>query len=132
MANMTNYLEKKLLDHAMGKAAYTMPAAIYLGLFTSATDEAGGGTEVSGGDYERIELTSILSATDSVSGTSANLSAISFGPATADWGMITHVGVFDAATGGNMLFHGEAPEGKLIPSGDSAQFGAGSFSIEFR
>ncbi|WP_099866072.1 phage tail fiber protein [Pararhizobium haloflavum] len=132
MANMTNYLEKKLLDHTLGKAAFAMPATVYLALFTSDPGEVGSAAgEVTEGGYARQAITGAMSAADATSGTSTNTAAISFGPATEDWGMISHVGVFDAETGGNMLLYGEMPAAKLINSGDSGQFGASQFSTSF-
>ncbi|WP_019998860.1 phage tail fiber protein [Aureimonas ureilytica] len=134
MSAMTNYLEKKLLDHTLGKAAYTMPATVYLALFTADPGEAGStAAEItaSSSGYARQAITSIMSAADASSGTSSNGQAITFGPATIDWGTITHVAVMDAATGGNALLVGAAATGRTIQSGDSYQIAAGSFSAVF-
>ena len=51
--SFTNFLETELLDHVFGGNAYTSPGTVYVGLFTAAPGEAGGGTEVSGGSYVR-------------------------------------------------------------------------------
>ncbi len=104
MSKMSDYLEKKLLDHVLTNAPYTPPASVYLALFISVPTDAGTGTEVTGGDYARQKIT--FGTATSPSGTSKNIAAINFPVATANWGTVTHVGIYDAATAGNLLFHG--------------------------
>lgn len=132
MTSMTNYLEKKLLDHTLGKAAYTMPAAVYVALFKADPGEAGStSNEVGSGiGYTRQELTSRVSAADATAGTAQNTAAITFGPATNDWGTITHAGIMDAATGGNMLFYAPLAEPKTFATGDSTQYAAGGLTFQ--
>lgn len=102
MSALTNFAENKLLDHLLGVAEYPMPTSLYVGLFTAAPGEGGGGTEVSGGGYARVRLT----ASPASSGSASNASTLTFPRATANWGIVTHVGVFDAQTGGNLLVYG--------------------------
>lgn len=102
MGYLSDFLEGELLDHLLGTAAWSAPAAVYVGLFTAAPGEAGGGTEVSGGDYAREEV-----AFDAASGGLALSTALeTFGPSTAAWGTVTHWGLFDALTAGNLLVYG--------------------------
>ncbi|WP_058599010.1 phage tail fiber protein [Aureimonas ureilytica] len=132
MSAMTNYLEKKLLDHVIGKTAYPMPNPVYLALFTADPGEAGSLTaEVSAGGYARQAITDKLSQADASAGTTSNTGAVTFGPASADWGTITHVGVMDAANGGNMLLYGALAVSKVINSGDSLQYAVGQLTITF-
>lgn len=132
MAQMTNYLENELYDHVFRNAAYTSPAAIYLALFTTATGEAGGGTEVSGGGYARQAIT-MGAPTD---GAGSNSAPIVFGPASASWGTVTHFAVFDASVGGNMLLYGELtttpPGGKLVEESDTMTFATGDLDLAFQ
>jgi hypothetical protein len=101
MAQMSDYLEEKLYNHVFRGAAYTAPSAIYMGLFLSDPKEDASGAEVSGGGYARQQIT----MTAPVDGEGKNQNDIIFPIALTDWGTITHVAIFDALTGGNMLVY---------------------------
>ncbi len=124
MSALSDYLENALLDHALGTSAYTMPT-VYVALYTSAPGDAGGGTEVSGGSYARQQVTFGAAS----GGSASNASDIRFPTATADWGTVTHVGLHDAASGGNLLWHGALSASKTINNGDTASFPAGSLVV---
>ena len=102
MAGFSDYLEDKVLDHVFGGTAYTAPSTLYVALYTAAPSDTGGGTEVSGGSYARKSMPDMT-----VSGTSpttaTNGAAVEFVTATGSWGTVSHVGVFDALTSGNLL-----------------------------
>jgi hypothetical protein len=103
----SDFLELELLDHVLGNAAYTAPANIHVALFTVAPTDAGGGTEVTGGSYARVQVTN--NATNfpaAAAGLKQNGTAINFAQATADWGTVVAFGLFDAATSGNLLYWG--------------------------
>ena len=121
MSAASDYLENKLLDHSLATTAFTAPSGVYVGLFTSDPTDAGTGTEVSGGSYARKAATFAAA-----SGGSASTNAtITFDTATANWGTITHIGLWDASTGGNLLFHGAVTTSKTIESGDTFQITSG-------
>jgi len=122
--SFSNYLETKVLDHVFGATAYTAPATLYVGLYTATPNDAGGGTEVSGTAYER------QSAAFTTSGdTTSNTAAIEFPTAGSNWGTVTHVGVFDASTSGNLLVYGTLATSKLVESGDVFRIPAGDLDI---
>jgi len=73
----------------------------------------------------------VMDPTGATDGHSANNAAITFGPASATWGTITHIGIFDASSTGNMLFHGALETSKTIASGDSMQVATGELDITF-
>lgn len=133
MAAVSDYLEVALLNHIFGNTTFTRPANIYIALFTAAPSDSGGGTEVSGGSYARQAVpTGASSGWATASGTGGateNSGAITFPTATANWGTITHVGLFDASTAGNLLFHGALTASKQIDTGDVFQFAAGALDI---
>lgn len=131
MASLTDYAEKKLLDHLLGTASFTQPT-VYVALFTAAPDDTGGGTEVSGGSYARQGGLSFDAATGSGAGSSTadNSNAITFPQATAGWGTVTHFALFDAASGGNMLAWGALSSNKTVQSGDTPEFSAGSLTVK--
>jgi len=122
--SFSNYLETELLDHVFTNSAYTAPSTLYLALFTSAPGEAGGGTEVSGSGYLR------QTAAFTVSGNEAtNSASIEFPTATGSYGTVTHVGVFDASTSGNLLCYAALSTSKAIESGDVFRVPAGDLDI---
>jgi hypothetical protein len=126
--SFTNYLEDAVLDHVFGGNAYSAPSTLYVGLFTAAPSDTGGGTEVSGGGYARQTATFTVSGTDPTEAT--NSAAIDYPTATADLGTITHVGVFDALTSGNLLAYAAVSTSKTINTGDVLRIPAGDLDIQ--
>ena len=120
MAELTDYAENQILNLMRG-VAWTAFAA-YVALFTTATTDAGGGTEVSGGGYAR-QLVG-LSAASGAGGSTSNAADITFPTATADWGTVTHVAIMDAATLGNMIMHSPLDASKTIAAGDTFKINA--------
>lgn len=122
--SFSNYLETELLDHVFTNSAYTAPSTLYLALFTGAPGEAGGGTEVSGSAYAR------QTAAFTVSGnTATNSASIEFPTATGSYGTVSHVGVFDASSSGNLLCYAALSASKAIESGDVFRVPAGDLDI---
>lgn len=103
MGSKATYLKNKLIDHYMGQTAFTQPTP-YLGLYTGAPTDAGGGTEVSGGSYARIDVSGFFGS--ATGGASANTSDVEFAQATAAWGTVKAFGVFDNSVGGNLMLWG--------------------------
>jgi hypothetical protein len=125
MAEFTDYMENKIIDHMLRNQSYTPPSTVYVGLFTSAPSDAGGGTEVSGGAYARQAVT--LAAASG--GASENSADITFPTATADWGTVTHLALFDALTGGNMLMWTPLDDSKTVNNGDTFKINAGALDV---
>ncbi len=101
MTDLSDYLENKLLDHLTGRLAYTKPTSVFMALFTVPPGEAGAGTEATGAGYARKAVTWGAAA----AGVIANSAAVSFTPTGGNYGTISGIAVFDAVTGGNMLFY---------------------------
>ena len=125
MAEFTNYLENKLLDHVLRNVTYTSPTTAYVGLFTDAPDDTGAGTEVSGGSYARVSV-SVTTASAGAVTSSAN---VTFPQATGSGGTISHLAIFDALTSGNMLMYTELTTSKVIGNGDIFQISSGNLSV---
>jgi hypothetical protein len=127
MANISTYLADKLLDHANGKTSYTMPT-VYVGLYTTnPTMPAGtGGTEVSGGSYARVALGTNIGA--AASGSATTTGALTWTQASANWGTVTGVGLFDASTAGNLLAAGPLSANEVVNSGDTFSFPIGNLT----
>lgn len=122
--SFSNYLENKVLDHVFGGVAYTAPATLYVGLFTSSPGETGSGTEVSGGSYARQTIAFTVTGNQA-----SNTAAVEFPTATASWGTITFAAIYDALSGGNLLAYGALTTSKTIDNGDVFRIPAGDFDI---
>ena len=127
MAEISDYYENQIIDHMLRAVAFTPPATVYVALFTAAPTDAGGGTEVSGGAYARQAVT--LSAASA--GATSNSADITFPAATANWGTVVALGLFDALTVGNLLMWTNLDVSKAVNSGDTAKFNTGDLDITF-
>jgi len=125
MTTLSNYLENEILDHILGTGAFTMPASVWVALFTTNPTDADTGTELSGAGYARQPITFEAA----VAGAAGNDALVEFGPATASWGTITHIGIYDAVTGGNLLLHGTLAVPRVVGDTDKAIFVAGTLTI---
>jgi hypothetical protein len=122
--SFSNFLETEILDHVFAGAAYTAPSTIYVALYTAAPGEAGGGTELSGSGYARQTV-----AFSTSGDTTSNSAAVEFPTATGTWGSVTHVGVFDASTSGNLMAYATLSSAKTIDSGDVFRIPTGDLDI---
>ena len=125
MSAMSDYLENKILDHVLGTTAYTAPTTVYVGLATASFADDNSGTELTGNNYSRVAAAFDAAA----SGTTDNTSAIEFAAATGSWGTVSHFGIFDSSSGGNLLIHGAFTTGKAIASGDVLKISTGDLDI---
>lgn len=125
MAALSNYLENALINATLRNTAYSSPAVVYVGLFTTDPTDAGTGTEVTGGSYGRKAITFGAPS----NGVSVNSAAVEFDQATANWGTVTHFGILDAATSGNLLYHGALTASKVIDDGDVFKFATSAVSV---
>lgn len=129
MSSFTDYTENLVLNWLFTTNSATRPTAWYVGLFTAAPSDTGGGTEITGNGYSRT-----ATGTMSVSGTSptncTNSAAIEFSAAYGgDWGTITHVAIFDASSSGNMLGWAALTTSRTINDGDILRIPAGDLDI---
>jgi len=122
---MSDYLENEILDHILGTGAYTMPSAVYVGLSTGSFGDDNSGTELTGNNYARVAATFSAAA----SGTTSNSAAVEFAAATGSWGSVSHFGIFDASSAGNLLIHGAFTTAKTIESGDILKISTGDLDI---
>ena len=94
-------------------------------MYTSDPTDAGSGTEVSGGSYARTAVT-FGAPSD---GVSTNSAAVEFPQATGSWGTVAYIGILDASTSGNLLYHTALDASKTIASGDVFRIATGSLSV---
>jgi hypothetical protein len=127
MAALSDYAEKLLLDWSMTTGAATRPTAWYVALYTAAPSDSGGGTQVSTGGYARQSVT--FAAATSPGGTTSNTNTVSFTATGANYGTVTHIGIFDALTAGNLLWHGAMTASKTVNDGDTLEFSIGNIDL---
>jgi len=127
MSEMSDYLENALLNVTLRGVAFTAVSTPYVALFTSDPTDAGSGTQVSGGSYARTAVT--FSAPSGTSGTITNSADVTFPTCTASWGTITHIGIYDALTAGNLLYYTPLDTSKTIDSGDIFKISTGNLSV---
>jgi len=127
--NMTNSVENAVLNCYFNQTNITAPTAIWIGLFTAAPSDTGGGTEVSKADYDRVDITASF-PTASGTGTLSNNADIAFVEAEDDWGVVTHIGIFTASTSGTLLWWGILTDPKTINTGDTFKILSGDLDIE--
>ena len=125
MAEMSNYLENALINATLRNTSYTSPTTVYVALYTSDPTDADTGTEVSGGSYSRVAVT-FGAPSNGVSTNSAN---VEFAAATASWGTIGWIGLRDASSGGNLLYHTPLTTSKAIDTGDIFRITTGNLSV---
>lgn len=127
---MSNYLEEKVLNAVLRGQAFPSIPKVYAALFTTNPGEDGStGTEVSGGGYSRKEVTFAAPTQVLDIATCTNSLEVDFGVATTNWGYITHSALYDASTGGNMLYHGALETPKTIETADSLRYAVGKLKV---
>lgn len=136
-ASLTDYVENKIVDDIFRTTSWTKPTNVYVGLLTAACSDSTAGTEVSGGSYARVTVAkgdaswkgthgSATGDSSGTNGTISNAAAVTFPAPTASWGTITHFGVYDASTAGNLLICSALTTSKTVNNGDAAP----SFAID--
>ena len=127
----SDYLENRIIDHLLRSTAFPKLAAVYVGLLTAAPTDSGGGTEVVGGSYARVAVPSADASWRATqggnsgpsvgdTGITSNAITIVFPAPTANWGDIRWFGLFDAATGGNLLIWDVLTVTRIVNIGDPA------------
>lgn len=124
--SFTDYLEDKILKHVFTNVAYTSPTTLYVGLFTTAPTDVGGGTEITGMGYARKSAAFTVSGTGTLA---TNSAAIEFDPAAGTWGTIVAIAIFDAITTGNMIAFADLTTSKTIASGDVLRIPTGDLDV---
>jgi len=128
MSSFTDYTENLVLNWLLTTNSATRPTAWYVGLFTTAPSDTGGGTEVSGNGYAR-KATGTMTITGTAT-TATNAAAIEFAAASGgNWGTLTHAAIFDALTTGNMLAWAPLTTSRTINDGDVFRVPASSLTV---
>lgn len=134
MGSFSNTTENKVLDHIVGKTAFTLPTTVAITLATADPTDAGTGAshnEVANANGYARKDTVGADWNAAAAGAIDNANALAFPEATGSWGTVTHFTGCDSATygAGDMLWHGSISPTKLIQNGDTPQFAAGDLDI---
>ncbi len=125
MSEISNYLENALINVTLRGTSFTAISTPYVALFTSDPTDAGTGTEVSGGSYARQSVT--MGAPSN--GASINSADVTFPTCTSSWGTVGWIGIYDALTSGNLLYHTPLDVAKVIDVGDVFKISSGNLSV---
>lgn len=139
MSAASNYLEESVLNHvltnvATSGAAYTAPSAVYVSLHTgSPGEDNSGANEIPTGATYNYQRESATFGSTSTVGNTVSISTnatITFNQAASSYPAdVTHIGLYDASTGGNLLFYGALSTQKTVTTGDIFQINSGSLTI---
>ena len=131
----SDYLENALVNAVLRGQQYTSPSALYLALFTAdPTDANITANEIASGTwYARVDMTlggTINSAfTAPANGVTSNAKVLTFQPVTGAQVTVTNFAIYDASTGGNMLYHSALTTPKTLLIDDVLSFAIGSIQI---
>jgi len=126
MAEMSDYLETKILDYVLRDTADWAPATVYLALHTGdptdVTDPTALGNEV---DVARqaIEFDAAHATTGVTQNT--NIETFTSMPAVT----VSHIGIWDHVSAGNLLFYTAVDASKAVGSGDTITVAAGAITV---
>lgn len=132
MAALSDFIEAAILNHFFRNTDVGVPPAnVYIALSTAATTDAGGTTEPVGNGYVRKTVSTTGSfGAPGAAGSISNLAELAFAAAAGGtWGTITHVAIMDAATAGNMLYHGALAASRTVNDGDVFRFAIGALTL---
>lgn len=142
-AALTDYAENKLVDALLRGQSLGAPATGYVALYTVCPTDSTAGTEVTGGSYARVAITSSLAnwagtqgagttvASTGTNGTTSNNIVLTYSAPTANWGVVTCWGILDAPTAGNLWIYSALTVNKTINNGDAApSFAAGAATFQ--
>ena len=125
--DFSNYLANATINATTRGVPYAPPVKVWVALYTSDPTKDDTGFEVSGsgGTYAREELKLGMP----FDGVSNNDNLMQWNTATTDWGLITHITIHDAETGGNMLYFTPLEVSKNIEIGDQFQITIGNLKL---
>lgn len=132
MTAFSTYLENSLVNHVLRNTAYTPPAALYVGLFTSTATlaelEAGTLTNevAAGGNAYARQPVTFAAPVDGATSNSAALTWTNMPSVT-----VGYLAVLDALTAGNVLIYGALGAPKVVNAGDPFSIAIGDLDIIF-
>lgn len=115
MSGFSTHLAHALMNHVFRGTAYTAPASTYLALATAdLTDDNLTANEIDSATHTWYARQEITSWTAPSAGVSSNSNQIQFTPVSGTSITISHWGIYDAATSGNLLASGALNDSKTL------------------
>lgn len=124
---MSDYLEAALINATLRNTTYTSPTTVYVSLHTADPTDADAAGEVSGDGYARQACA--FDAPGATDGLTQNTALESFTAAGGDWGTITHFGIYDAVSGGNLLYYTALDASRVVTDGDTLEIAIGALTV---
>lgn len=129
MSALSDYAEQAILNHLLRNDPLTSPTTVYLALYTTNPTDDGSGSEVADSGYAREAVTFGAPSTSDGGYLVANDGTVEFG-AVADGSItISHFGIFDASTAGNLLVHGAFTTSRTLETDDIPTVAAGAVTV---
>ena len=142
-ASLTDFAENKIVDALLRGQSLGAPVTGYMALYTACPTDSTAGTEVTGGSYARVAITSSLAnwagtqsagsttASSGTGGSTSNNVVITFPVPTANWGVVTCWGILDASAAGNLWVYSALTVSKPINYGQAGpKFAAGAATLQ--
>ncbi|MEC0233738.1 hypothetical protein P4H71_05125 [Paenibacillus kribbensis] len=130
LLSKSNWWKLACINAALRGVAFTLPTTWFIALYTSAPTDGDTGAEVSGGGYTRRVVTFSDPVLVDRRAIVQNVADISFPTASADWGLVTHIGIRTAATGGILIYHGAVKTPRTVQTNDTLRFLAGQIKVD--
>ena len=127
MAEMSDYLENKILDYVLRNTADWAPTAVYTALHTADPADDESGAEVSAGGYTYARQATAFDAAHATTGVTQNTDVETWTNLPAC--TVTHIGIWDAVSSGNLLFHTAVNSSKTVANGDMISIAVGAITI---
>jgi hypothetical protein len=125
MSELSNYLENKFLDITLNAATAYNVTTPYLALFSTDPTDAGSGTECQWTGYARQSMSFGAAS----SGTASTDAAITFPAVAGSDVTITHIGIYDASSSGNLLYHTPLDASKTLSADDVMSVASAGISV---
>jgi hypothetical protein len=120
----SNYLEDKILNATLVNGQSYAAGNVYAALYSVAPTESTAGTELTGSNYSRQQVTFSVS-----SGVASSTANVTFGAASADWSTAVAWAITDAVSTGNILYYSTLSPTQTVLNGDSLTFESGDITI---
>lgn len=128
MGQLTNYTEKKILDHCLKVASFSPPGTIYLGLSTAdPTHDGSGWANPTYTGYARKAIAFNTAATRAIK----QNGIVTFDQCTNGSSTITYWGLWDQLSGGNLLAYGALATQKQVVAGNTPSVADQQVQVSF-
>ncbi len=141
MSSASDYTEINILAAVLRGTAFPAPSGAYVALFTADPTDAGSGAEVDTANWPAYARQDAAAGAAIATGWSApadasgkrqstNAKKLTFGKNLGSDVVVSHFGIMDAASSGNLLYHKALVASKTIGLNDDLSFGIGALKVD--